>query len=403
MSAEPLPSFDSMAQVMGDPEVRADPYRLYRQMREEAPRLRNAYGYVLTGYADCHAVLRDPRLSSSQKHQEGYPQFAQMVEQLGFGSMLFADPPDHTRLRRLASKAFTPRAVEAMRPHIEELVDGMLDAVEERGEMDVVADLAYPVPVIVISEMLGVPLEDRERFHRWTADAVKVLDPSDDFSIFPAACAAFDGYRDYFLELIEERRRRPGDDLLTALVEAEEEGDRLTEEELVAMVTLLFVAGHETTVNLIGNGLHALLRRPDERDRLVDDPSLVPLAVEEMLRFDPPVQVTGRNAVVDVDLGDDCTIRRGEQVVVVLAAANRDPGAFDADPERFDAGRRSNRHLSFGGGIHLCLGAPLARVEAQVAVGSLLRRFPALELADDDPPRKETVTLRGFASLRVGW
>ena len=402
-------SFDSMQQVMADPATRADPYPLYRQMRDEQPRLRNMFGYVVTGYRDCQAVLRDPRLSSNQKHQPGSAQFAELVEQLGFApmlrmteSMLFADPPDHTRLRRLASQAFTARAVEAMRPHIQELVDGMLEAAAGRGGMDVIGDLAYPLPVTVISEMLGVPLADRDRFHSWTAAAVKLLDPTDDFSIFPAACEAFEGYRGYFLELIEERRRRPGDDLLSALVEAEEAGDRLTEEELVAMVTLLFVAGHETTVNLIGNGMHALLRHPDQRDRLVADPSLVPAAVEEMLRFDPPVQLTGRNATVDVELDDGFTIGKGEQVVVLLAAANRDPAAFD-DPDRFDVGRQPNRHLAFGGGIHLCLGAPLARVEAQVAVGSLVRRFPAIELADDDPPRKETVTLRGLSALPVGW
>jgi cytochrome P450 len=268
--------------------------------------------------------------------------------------------------------------------------------------MDVIADLAWPLPVTVISEMLGVRLEDRDRFHAWTADAVKALDPSDDLSIFPAACAAFDGYRDYFLGLIADRRRRPGDDLLSALVEAEEAGDRLSEEELVSMVTLLFVAGHETTVNLIGNGMLALLHHPDQRDRLAADPSLVPSAVEEMLRFDAPVQLTGRNATVDIELDDGFTIGKGEQVGVLVAAANRDPAAFD-EPDRFDIGRPANRHLSFGGGIHLCLGAPLARVEAQVAVGSLVRRFPGLELAVDEPPRKETVTLRGLAALPVGW
>ena len=409
MSEIDLSAIDSIEQVLRDPVIRADPHPMYRRLQEEQPRAANMFGYTFTKHADCQAVLRDPRLSSSQSHQPGYAQFTEMVEQMGFGallrmtrSMLFLDPPDHTRLRKLASKAFTARAVEAMRPHIQELVDDMLDAAADRGGMDVIADLAYPLPITVISEMLGVPLEDRERFHQWTPAAVKMLDPNDDFSIFPAACEAFEGYRGYFLELIEERRRRPGDDLLSALVEAEEEGDRLTEEEMVAMVTLLFVAGHETTVNLIGNGLNALLRRPDQRDRLAADPSLVPTAVEEMLRFDPPVQLTGRNAVVDVELDDGFTIAQGQQVITLLAAANRDADVFD-DPDRFDVGRQANRHLSFGGGIHHCLGAPLARVEGQVAVASLLRRFPKVELADDDPPRKETVTIRGFAALPVGW
>jgi cytochrome P450 len=402
---------DSMESLMKDPANRIDPYPLFRRLREEQPRcLTTRYDtWVLSTHRDAVAVLRDPRLSTSPRHQEGYEQFAAMVRQLGFGpavqmaekAVLFLDPPDHTRIRHLVGKAFTPRAVEAMRPHIQEIVDGLLDATEGRGEMDVIADLAYPLPVTVISEMLGVPVEDRDRLQEWTAVAVRLIDPSDDVAVLGEAAQALGGYDEYFRALIADRRTEPRDDLLTALVQAEEEGDRLSEEELLATMALLYLAGHETTVNLIGNGLLALLRHPDEHERLRRDPALLPTAVEEMLRYDSPVQLTGRTATVDVEL-DGLSIARGQQAIVLLGAANRDPAQFP-DPERFDVGRRDNRHVAFGGGIHLCLGAPLARAEAQTAIGSLLRRFPVLRLVDPEPPKKETVNLRGLASLPVSW
>ena len=352
-------------------------------------------------------MLRDPRLSTSPRHQEGYEQFAEMVRQLGFGpavemsdkAILFLDPPDHTRIRQLVGKAFTPRAVEAMRPHIQEIVDGLLDAAAGKGEMDVIADLALPLPVTVISEMLGVPVEDQARLQQWTDIAVRLIDPSDDVAILAEAANALGGYNEYFGGLIGERRQQPREDLLSALVQAEEEGDRLSEQELLAMMALLYVAGHETTVNLIGNGMLALFRHPGELDRLRRDPSLLPSAVEEMLRYDSPVQLTARTATADVEL-DGLRIAKGQEAGVLLGAANRDPAQFP-DPDRFDVGRQDNRHVAFGGGIHHCLGAPLARAEAQIAIGSLLRRFPVLNLVDREPPRKETVNLRGLASLPV--
>lgn len=404
-------TLDSLHAVLQDPANRLDPYPFYERMRSEQPRcfVSQFDSWAVSTHADATAVLRDPRFSSSNRHYAGYEQFTEMVRALGFGpildmsekAMLFLDPPDHTRIRRLTAKAFTAHAVEAMRPHIQQLVDGMLDAVSDRGTMDVVGDLAYPLPVTVISEMLGVPVEDHSMFAEWTAAAVRLIDPGDDFSVFGPAKDAVEGYADYFRGLIEERRRAPREDLLTALVEAEDAGDRLDAQELISTMILLFVAGHETTVSLIGNGLLALFRHPDETARLRDDPSLIQVAVEEMLRYDSPIQLTGRVATEDIDL-DDLHVNRGQQVVVLLGAANRDPAQF-AEPGQFDVGRADNRHVAFGGGIHHCLGAPLARLEAQVAIATMLRRLPELRLIDDEPPRKQTVTLRGLTALPVAW
>jgi cytochrome P450 len=285
-----------------------------------------------------------------------------------------------------------------MRPHIAELVGSYLDAIAGARDVDLVADLAAPLPVTVICEMLGIPESDRDQLRAWTHAATVLIDPGDNMAEYVPANEAVQAFDDYLTAVIAERRARPTDDLLSALVLAEEEGDRLSRQELVSMVTLLFGAGHETTVNLIGNGMRAFLDNPDQWRRVVEDPSLVPSAVEEMLRYDSPVQLTGRNVTEDVELEGD-TLRRGQQVTVVLGAANRDPDVF-ADPDRFDVGRNDNRHLAFGGGIHHCLGAPLARIEAQEAVAALAARFPSLEPAGE-PVRRETINLRGLASLPV--
>lgn len=399
----------SLDTALRDPSVHADPYPLYAEIRGWGPWVQTPYGKVVSHHTEVSAALRDPRLSSNSRHQEGYPQFVEMAERLGLSDllgmqdkmMLFSDPPDHTRLRRLVSKAFHLRTVEDMRPWVERLVDDILDAAEPEGAMDVTAQLAYPLPVTVICQMLGVPVEDRSLFEEWTRAAVKAIDPGDDFTVFFGARDAFNSYADYFEGLIAERRRRPGDDLLSALLAAEDEGDRLTHDELLATMILLFVAGHETTVNLIGNGLLALLRHPEELARLRDDPSLDGRAVEELLRFDPPVQLSARNATTDLELCG-MEVPKGEQLVLLLAAANRDERAF-AQPDVLDVGRTDNRHVAFGGGIHLCLGAPLARLEAQAAIGRLVRRFPSLVLAADDVEIKDTVTLRGPTALPITW
>ena len=316
--------------------------------------------------------------------------------------MLFRDPPDHTRLRALVSRAFTPRVVEAMRPHIQEIVDGLLDRVEGARGMDVIEDLAYPLPVTVICEMLGVPTADQDVFKQWSADIARSLDAS----ILPAGSEvitrgqeAGDALREYFRSLIVVRRKSPQPDLLSALIAAEEQGDKLSEPELVATCVLLLIAGHETTVNLIGNGLLALLRHPAELRALADDPALIQTGVEELLRYDGPVQRTGRMTMADVEIGGR-QIPKGSIVAAVIGAANRDPAHF-ADPDRLDVARRENRHIAFGFGIHFCLGAPLARIEGQVAIGTLLHRMPALKLVSDTPEWRESSVLRGLKTLPV--
>jgi pimeloyl-[acyl-carrier protein] synthase len=313
--------------------------------------------------------------------------------------MLLSNPPDHTRLRTLVTKAFTPRVVEGMRPRIQEIVDSLLDAVQSKHLMDVIADLAYPLPVIVIAGMLGVPTEDREKFKGWSRDLARTLDPILTPDVLTAGDEATVAFIDYFRALVAKRRKDPQDDLLSALSAAEEQGDRLSEDELLATAVLLFGAGHETTMNLIGNGLLALLQHPQQMEMLKRDPGLIHTAVEEFLRYDSSVQMTARTALADIEI-DGKVMAQGQQAILVLGAANRDPVQF-ADPDRLDITRKDNRHIAFSHGIHSCLGAPLARVEAQIAINTLLRRMPALRLQIEDLEWRETVTLRGLKALPV--
>ncbi|MGH2586997.1 MAG: cytochrome P450 [Dehalococcoidia bacterium] len=391
-----------------DPAFRKDPYSVYYRLRTEDPVQSGPFGrWILSRHADCLALLRDPRSSNDDRNSLEFQALASQQPEVadaansGGQSFLFLDPPDHTRLRGLVSKAFTPRVVEALRPRIQEIVDGLLDQVDGKGEMEVIEDLAYPLPVQVISEMLGVPGEDHVVFKGWSRDLARALDPSpalDDAEI-ARRIAARDAFNDYFRRLIEHRRREPGSDLLSALIAVEEQGDTLTEAELLSTCILLLIAGHETTVNLIGNGLLALLRNPDQLALLRNDPSLGKSAVEELLRYDAPVQMTSRILLADYEI-DGQVIGKGEQAVLLLASANRDPAEFE-DPERLDLTRAENRHLAFGFGIHFCLGAPLARVEGQIALATLVRRFPHPELLTDDPEYKENIVLRGLAALPV--
>ena len=396
----------SFIDLMQDPAARLDPYPTYARLRALGPVLPTSLGgFVLTRHAEANTVLRDPRFSSNARHQLGYEQFVELAQQIGLGDlqdlftrvMLFADPPDHTRLRRIVSKAFTPRAVEDMRPRIVGIVDRMLDGMAEAmaaGGSDIVEGLAFPLPVTVISDMLGVPEEDHAMLRAWTADAVKALDPSDDFSVFIPAAESIRAMRAYFDELVAKRQRSLGDDLLSGLIAAEDEGDRLSHEELLDTAVLLFGAGHETTVNLISGGALNLLRHPDEVARLRAEPGLITSAVEELLRFGPPVQLTARTATTDTELAG-YPIARGTEVVLLIGGVNRDPDVFP-DPDRLDLGRQDNRHLAFGFGIHHCLGAPLARIEGQEALGRLVQRFPSLALADPDVVEwKTTSTIRG--------
>ena len=387
------------------PEFHADPYPFYHRLRSSAPVYQAPTGlWVLTRYDDVVMVLRDGRFG-----RDGFEQLLAAV----YGgdteagrlprSMLFRDPPDHTRLRALVSKAFTPKVIENMRSHIQDIVNRVLDRVQGAGRMDVIADLAYPLPVTVICEMLGVPTEDQGAIRRWSADVAQSLDAiglPTDAEIVTRGRAARRELGEYFRRLLPERRRQPREDLLSLLIAAEEQGDKLTEGELLATCVLLFIAGHETTVNLIGNGLLALLRNPAELARLRTDSTLLQSAVEELLRYDSPVQRTARITNTDVVI-DGQTIAKGSMVVAAIGAANRDPAHF-TDPDRLDIGRRDNRHVAFGFGIHFCLGAPLARVEGQIALGTLLRRMPNLALAGT-PTWRASSTLRGLEALPVSF
>jgi pimeloyl-[acyl-carrier protein] synthase len=391
-----------------DPITRADPYPVYRRLREEDPVHRSPLGlWILSRYADIEPRLRDPNFSNDIRNASGLPLAAQregIEERIERRSkvMLFVDPPDHTRLRGLVNKAFTPRTVEALRPRAQQIVDDLLGRVEGDGGMDLIADLAYPLPVIVIAEMLGVPPGDRDVFHKWSTDLARSLDPLLPPELLDVIERSADEFTEYFGTLIAQRRVDPGEDLLSALVAAEQSGDRLSEEELVSTCILLLVAGHETTMNLIGNGMLALLRHPGELARLRDEPSLVPNAIEELLRYDGTVQMTGRTAKAPFDIAGN-TIEPGEICILLLGSANRDPERFH-DPERVDVTRRDIKHLAFGGGAHYCLGAPLARVEAQIAFTEILKRLPeSLRLATDEPEWRDNIVLRGMKSLPLAW
>jgi cytochrome P450 len=400
----------SIADLLKDPAIRLDPYPAYASLQAQGPLVPTVYGgLIVTGHAEAFTVLRDARFSSNSRHQLNHEQFVELARQVGLDDlqelfervMLFADPPDHTRLRRLAGKAFTPRTVEAMRPRIGAIVDGLLDAVEGDGGADLVEALAFRLPVTVISELLGVPHEDHQLLRGWTSAAVKALDPSDDIMVLFPAAEAIRAMRNYFDELVDERRRAPKDDLLSALIAAEDEGDRLSHDELLDTTILLFGAGHETTVNLISGGVLNLLRHPAELRRLRDDPSLIGSAVEELLRFGPPIQFAARIATADVELAGQA-IEKGTDLIPLIAAANRDPAVFP-EPTTLDITRADNRHLAFGGGIHLCLGGPLARIEGQEAIGRLVQRFPDLALDTDEIEWKPTSTIRGPARLALTW
>ena len=385
-----------------DPTFVADPYPTYRQLRAEDPVHHSPMGFwVLTRYDDVVAVLRDPRLAKEAIAAFVAARFGAPVPITGL-SMLDRDPPDHTRLRSLVSKAFTPRVVEGLRPRIQQIVDGLLRRALEKGSMDLIEEFAYPIPVNVICEMLGVPVEDHERFKGWSLDIARGLDSillPRDSEVPKRSVASRTALAEYFRELIAKRRASPRSDLLSALIAAEEAGDKLSKNELLATCILLLIAGHETTVNLIGNGTLALLRHPDQLRRLRENPALIGTAVEELLRFDGPVQRTARIPSEDVII-DGHTIAKGEMVMPFIGAADRDPAQFP-DPDRLDIGRTDNRHIAFGWGIHFCLGAPLARVEGQIAINTLVQRLPSLALATDAPEFRESLTLRGLKSLPV--
>lgn len=387
------------------PSHRRDPYPQYHSLRSRAPvYLHPRFGvWFLSRYEDVVALLRDPRFIANRTRSAAFQRrdpFAGLPAELREGiekSLLMTDAPDHTRMRNLVNKAFTPRVVERLRPRVEELVDEQLERVARAGEMELLADLAYPLPVTVIAELMGVPTEDRVKFKEWSVALRVLVDPIATMGGIEPAIRAYEEMSAYFREQFAERRDSPRDDLMTALVAAEEGGERLDEVELLALCALILGAGHETTTNLIGNSVLALLRNPGERKRLQDDPGLIESAVEEFLRYDSPVQVTDRVASEDCEI-DGHEIPAGTFVATLLGAANRDPARFP-DPDRLDIGRDDGRHVSFGQGPHFCPGAHLARMEAQIAIGALLRRFPDLDGPTEPAAWVPSMVLRGPTAL----
>jgi cytochrome P450 len=390
-----------------EPGFFEDPYAQYAELREHDPVHRSPLEvWVLFRYDDIVGVLRDSSLSVQVDNATPTARMQMFAEQApeererGAHSILNVDPPDHTRLRRLVSKAFTPKMVHELRPRIEALVDEALDTMAARGEADVISDLAFPLPFTVISEMLGMPDGNRDEVRGWSHTLTKTLDPILSPEEVQAALTAADNMQAHVQDVLAWKRDHPADDLLTGLLAAEDEGDRLSEIELLDQVLLLYVAGHETTVNLIGNATLALLGHPDQLSQLRSDPELDGGAVEELLRYDSPVQFSRRITTADLEV-DEKTVPAGTFMLTCLGSANHDearwgPTADELDITRPDAGQ----HMSFGNGIHHCLGSSLARTEAQIAIGTLVRRFPDLALAGE-PERNGRVVLRGLESLPV--
>ncbi|KRQ93956.1 cytochrome P450 [Bradyrhizobium valentinum] len=404
-TASSAPLFNPLA-----PEFIRNPYPHYERMRTTDPVHLAPLGmYVASRHAEVSLVMRDKRFGKDYVERTIRRYGPKIMDEPVFRSMshwmLQQDPPDHTRLRGLVVKAFTARRVEDMRPRIQQVVDETLDRVIPQGRMDLIEDFAFRLPVTIICDMLGIPEDHREAFYTGSRDGGRLLDP---VPLSPEeikqgnasnALAAM-----YFQQLFDLRRKNPGDDLITQLVQAEEDGSKLSNEELTANIILLFGAGHETTVNLIGNGLLALHRNPDQLALLKVKPELITNAIEEFLRYDSSVQLTGRVALEDIDDLGGKRIPKGEAVLCLLGSANHDPAVYPDNPERLDITRPNVRPLSFGGGIHFCLGAQLARIEAEVAISTLLRRIPDLRLDDAlNPEWRPTFVLRGLKRLPASW
>lgn len=391
------------------PGFRSDPYPVYAELRRSGAicRVRMGQGssLLLSRHADVVAALKDARfgteeLAEAAGIEQALPPQIRQLQALQRDWMLFVNPPRHTRLRGLVHQAFTPRMVQALSAQVEARAHALLDAVAEQPVLDLIADYAHPLPVDVIAQILGIPIADRAAFARWSVDLGGTLDPTASMDALLRGGDAAIAFKAYLRGLIRERREQLGDDLLSALIAAEQTGDRLSEDELIATCVLLLLAGHETTQNLIGNGVHALLRHPEQLARLRAEATLMKPAVEELLRYDSPVQFTSRCLREDLRLGE-FELKRGTRVGLLIGSAHRDASAY-ADPDRLDLGRADNPHVAFGAGIHFCLGALLARTEASIALRVLLARLPGLALADGPAPvYRDMLTLRGLQSLPV--
>ena len=417
-------------------EIRANPYPFYKQLRNQDPvHWDEELGFwVLTRYADIDSLYTDSRFSRAQglmrnfqRLSEAEQQLIQPVYQSFSGTVFYADPPYHTHLRGLMNHAFTPRRVERLRPYIQRIVNELLDAAQSNGDVDIIRDLAYPLPVMVIAELLGLPAADRDRFKKWSDDLFAILGTVREkpAHLLERAVQSLGEMTDYVRDLGRKRRDAPQDDLLTALLSVTEENEpscphtaavydavgelihqpdaysasTLTEDELVSNINILLSTGHETTTHLIGNGLLALLQHPDQWSKLRAHPNLLESAIEEMLRYDNPVQITYRSALEEASIHGKL-IRKGDLVNSILGSANRDPQRF-SNPDRFDITRNEGRHLGFGLGIHFCIGAPLVRLEAQIVFDTILRRFPRIHLAEESLEWQEHPIFRGLKSLHI--
>jgi cytochrome P450 len=394
-----------------DESFAIDPYPTYARIRESGRVVQNELGiWLLPHYEEAMSLVRDPHVSADPKKSELFARIFETVlggtESPGYrllsNLILFMDPPDHTRMRALANVAFSRKAVEDWRPEIKRITDELLDEIVQHDEIDLMESFAYPLPVTVIAELLGIPLDDREDFVRWGRQLIELFSFNiEDFTPDRQRLGvqAIESFNAYFEGLATERRKRPRDDLLTALVQAEADGVRVSHDELLATCLLLLLAGHETTANLIGNGTVALLRHPEALARLRDDPSVVSSGIEELLRYDSPVQMTARTTLQPVEIAG-VTIPANNRVAAMLASSNRDPERFDR-PDELVLDRTSAPHVSFGGGIHFCLGAPLARLEGRIAIPELLRRAPKLAFACDELEWRKNFPLRGLKALPV--
>ncbi len=405
-------TLEAIDRELVSPAVMADPYAAYAELRERAPVFwSESLGYwMLTRYDDARMVLRDPQTYVNRGRiaryldqlPESQREMARPVYENFEVGIANTDPPDHRRIRGLISKAFTPQIVDGLRPRVQQVVDELLDPVQDDGQMDLIATLAYPLPAIILAEALGVPAEDRDLFKRFSDDIVNIHSSGrPDPDIVEQAAKSILEARAWIRELAAERRRHPEDDLLTVLVKAEDEGQLMSEAEMLATCISVLVAGHETTTGLIGNGMLALLRHPDQMQLLKDDPSLIPTAVEECLRYDSPFQRTWRLVDSDVEIRGQ-PIEKGQTVSVILGAACRDPDQFP-EPDRFDVRREPNDHVAFGYGIRFCIGAPLGRREAEIAFATILRRFPDIRLGDGEIVWSPSSSFHNIRSLPLVW